>query len=152
MRRIFTYLIALMATTAVWAQHLDFCGVEIAGPVRNITEPMRKAGFKLQEKRTDQYFYIFEGKYCGQMTYLNVNYTPKSKTVYQVRVTPRAVNETALRDSLIAKYGDEYEETADGMTWANEKGGIFYIKKEGYDPYIILLDTEGATKMMSEKK
>ncbi len=151
MKRIFAYMMCLVLSTSVWAQHMDFCGIELTGPVRNITEKMRKAGFKLKEKRTDQNFYIFEGKYLGQMTYLNVLYTPKTKTVYQVRVTPRAVNEVALVDSLVATFGTEYEETHDGMSWASENGGVFYIKKDNYDPFIIVIDAQGMALMKEEK-
>ena len=146
------YLSVLLFCPAVWAQHIDFCGVELTGPVRNITEKMRKAGFKLKEKRTDDYFYIFEGKYCGQNTYLNVNYTPKSKTVYQVRVTPRHINEEAFVDSLIAKYGSEYESTGEGYCWSNEQGGIFYIKKNNYDPFVVIIDAEGMELRKKEGK
>ena len=151
MKRLFTYLIALMCTTAVWAQHLDFCGVELAGPVRNITEKMRKAGFKLREKRIDQYFYIFQGPFCGQTTYINVHFTPKTKTVYQVRVTPRAINEVVLTDSLKARYGDEFEDTGEGMAWTKPNGAIFYIKKDNYDPFVVFIDGEGMEKMKEEK-
>lgn len=152
MKRTIIYLIVLMAATSVWAQHMDFCGVELSGHVRDITEKMRKAGFKLKEKRTDQNFYIFEGMFCGHTTFLNVNFTPKTKTVYQVRVTPRAVNEVVLVDSLVARYGSEFAETEEGLSWATEQGGIFYIKRDNYDPFIIIMDAAGVEQLKEEKK
>lgn len=143
MKRIVLYLIVLLCCPHVWAQHMDFCGVELTGTIRNVSDKMRKAGFKLKEKRTDDCFYIFEGKYCGQTTFFNVNYTPKTNTVYQVRVTPRHINEEAFLDSLIAKYGSEYESTGEGYCWSKENGGIFYIKKDHYDPFVVIIDAEG---------
>ncbi len=146
------YLLVLLACPTIRAQHMDFCGVELTGSIRDVSNQMRKAGFKLKEKRPDDNFYIFEGKYCGQQTFLNVNYTPKTKTVYQVRVTPRHINEEALVDSLIAKYGAEYESTGEGYCWTNESGGIFYIKKEHYDPFVVIIDAEGMALRKQEEK
>ena len=60
MKRIVLYLIVLLCCPHVWAQHMDFCGVELTGTIRNVSDKMRKAGFKLKEKRTDDCFYIFE--------------------------------------------------------------------------------------------
>lgn len=146
------YLVVLLACPSVRAQHMDFCGVELTGSIRDVSDKLRKSGFKLKQKRPDDCFYIFEGKYCGQTTYFNVNYTPKTKTVYQVRVTPRNINEEALVDSLLAKYGSECESTGEGYCWTTEAGGIFYIKKEHYDPFVVIIDGEGMTLKKQEEK
>ena len=152
MKKSILFLLTLCLGMPVCAQHMDFNGVELCGHVRDFTKKLEQDGFKLKEKRLDDGFYIFQGKFCGQTTYVNIHFTPKSKTVYQARVTPRSIDEVAFMDSVIATYGKEYEPTGEGARWIKENGGVFYIKKDSYDPFVIIMDAEGLQTLKKEAK
>ncbi|MBQ2459095.1 MAG: hypothetical protein II645_07980 [Bacteroidaceae bacterium] len=150
MRRMIIALLVACCCIPAGAQHLDFCGVELTGNIREFPKKMEEKGFKLKQKRSDDDFYIFEGRFCGQKMFVNIHYTPKSHTVYQARVTPRNVNEEQLLDSMLTTYGSDFESKGESYQWVRENGGIFYIQKNGFDPYIIFMDAEGMALMKKE--
>lgn len=142
---------ALLAALAGKAQHITFDGVPVTGSVADFTEQMRVHGFKLQKKVTDDKYYIYKGTYNGHSSYVRADYTPKTKTVYKVQVTPQHVSTVDYVDSLAVKYGKEYASDERGYQWSSAEGGVFFVTPEGKDPILIIMDAKGAQVLKEEK-
>lgn len=142
---------ALLATLAGQAQHIVFDGLQVTGSVADFTEQMRVHGFKLQKKVTDDKYYIYKGTYNGHSSYVRADYTPKTKTVYKVQVTPQHVSTVDYIDSLTVKYGKEYVSDERGYQWTSAEGGVFFVTPEGKDPILIIMDAQGAQVFKEER-
>lgn len=134
---------ALLAAMAVRAQHIQFDGMQVTGSVLDFTEQMRVNGFKLQKKVADDRYYIYKGTYNGHSSYVRADYTPKSRTVYKVQVTPQHVSTVDYLDSLKVKYGTECTSDERGYRWSFADGGVFFVTPEGKDPVLIVMDAQG---------
>lgn len=143
----------LLAVSAVLrAQHIPFDGIPVTGAVTDFTEQMREHGFKLQKKVGDEHYYIYKGTYNGHSSYVRADYTPKSKTVYKVQVTPQHVSTVDYVDSLKVKYGPDCASSAKGWQWSFAEGGVYFVTPEGKDPVLIIMDAEGTRIFKEERK
>lgn len=150
MKRVLTILSLLACVFTASAQHMEFCGVSMEGKIADFAKALREKNFKLKEKRVDNGFYVMEGTYCAVSSTFTVSYTPRTKTVYQIRVMPRHIDEMAYVEKLTSLYG-EAQETENGLRWEMENGGVFYVKPEGMDPYVIIVDAAGFALYKEEK-
>ncbi len=131
-------------TTEATETHIVFAGVEVKGKVDDFTDRMRDQGFKLQKKVGDERYYIYKGTYNGHSSYVRADYTPKSRTVYKVQVTPKHVSAVDYLDSLTVKYGKDYVSDQRGYQWSFGNGGVFFVTPEGKDPILLIMDARGA--------
>lgn len=152
MKKCAIMLFASLAFLVAKAQHIHFSGIPLAGKIIDFTEEMRKKGFNLQKKMVDEDYYIFRGKYNGTTSYMRVNYTPKSNTVYSVIVTPQRIDMNMYLDSLIANWGAEYTASNVGYQWKANGGVVIFVTPEGKDPILIINDLEGSSLYKKEKE
>lgn len=145
-------LFASLAFLVAKAQHINFSGIPLAGKIIDFTEEMRKKGFNLQKKMVDEDYYIFKGKYNGTTSYMRVNYTPKSSTVYSVIVTPQRIDMNIYLDSLIANWGEDYATNNIGYQWKKNGGVVIFVTPERKDPILIINDLEGSLLYKKEKE
>lgn len=136
-------------TKDVTPTHLDFMGVPIGGSIDEFNDRIQPR-FRLKKRVAGENQYIYEGPMFGYNTYIQVNFTRKSRTVYRVLVTPKGINQMAWEDSLHVRYG-EPENTRQGQLWQRPEGMILYYTPEGYDSALIYLDALGNNAFKEEK-
>ncbi|MCM1107470.1 MAG: hypothetical protein NC388_00275 [Clostridium sp.] len=138
--------------SAVRAQHVEFSGMPLTGDIISFSRALVDRGYRLQKRVASEYYYIFKGMYAGHSSYFQVNYTPSSNTVYQVRVTPTHVNTLVYRDSVASIYGSEYETTSQGYRWMTDEGMIMLAVPEEKDPILLIMDLKGARLNKKERE
>lgn len=136
-------------TDSAEPKHLDFLGISIEGDIDDFNSRMQPR-FKLKKRVGGENQYIYEGSMFGYNTYLQVNFTRKTRTVYRILVTPKNINTMAWQDSLYAHYGEPVE-TQQGPLWQKPEGMILYYTPQGYDTALIYLDALGNEAFKEEK-
>ncbi|MBQ8452711.1 MAG: hypothetical protein IJ539_02915 [Prevotella sp.] len=94
MKNILAFLLMTACSLSVSAQgHFEFKGFPITGEAKAFVKQMKKLGYGVQYNDKEGFFYALKGN-PKKYQYVDVRYTPRSKTVYAVMEANRCYDNT----------------------------------------------------------
>lgn len=111
MKKVATFLLMTACCLTVLAQgHFEFKGIPITGDAKAFVKQMKKLGYGVQYNDMEGFFYALKGN-PKKYQYVDVRYTPRSKTVYAVMEANRCYDNNTWKGVL-----RQYRATVDLLT------------------------------------